>query len=149
MTLYVEESTLKGAGKGLFTHSEIKRGEKIVEYTGDIITWKECERRNNAIKEGIGAYYFYISKKKCIDAQHHLDSLARYCNDANGFTKIIGLKNNARFEIIKGRVFIIASRNFKPGDEIFVAYGREYWQALAEQGLGPKGWGKKKKKLSK
>lgn len=145
MALYVGESTLKGAGKGLFTDSIIKRGERIVEYTGDVITWKECERRNNEIKEGVGAYYFYISEKKCIDAQNHLDSLARYCNDANGFTKIIGLKNNARFEIIRGRVYIIASRNFKPGDEIFVAYGREYWQALAEQGYGPKNFGKKKK----
>lgn len=145
MTLYVSESTLKGAGNGLFTKSAIKRGEKIVEYTGDIITWKECEKRNNEMVDGMGAYYFYINKKKCIDAQHHLDSLARYCNDANGFTKIPGLKNNARFEIIKGRVYIIASRNFKAGDEVFVAYGREYWQALAEQGYGPKNFGKKKK----
>jgi hypothetical protein len=109
-----------------------------VEYTGDIITWKECERRNNAMKDGIGAYYFYVSAKKCIDAQYHLDSMARYCNDANGFTKVSGLKNNARFEIIKGKVYIIASRNLKPGVEIFVPYGKEYWQAIAEQGFGPK-----------
>lgn len=138
MALYIDNSILKGAGKGLFTDSLIKRGERVVEYTGDIITWKECERRNSNMKDGVGAYYFYISDKKCIDAQNHLDSLARYCNDANGFTKIPGLKNNARFEIIRGRVYIIASRNLKPNDEIFVAYGREYWDALIEQGFGPK-----------
>ncbi len=138
MALYIDNSTLKGAGKGLFTDSLIKRGERVVEYTGDIITWKECERRNSNMKDGVGAYYFYISEKKCIDAQNHLDSMARYCNDANGFTKIPGLKNNARFEIIRGRVYIIASRNLKPNDEIFVAYGREYWDALIEQGFGPK-----------
>ena len=61
MSLYIDESTLAGAGKGLFTDTLIKRGERIVEYTGDIITWKECERRNNAMKDGIGAYYFYVS----------------------------------------------------------------------------------------
>lgn len=138
MSLYIAESTLAGAGKGLFTDALIKRGEQIVEYTGDIITWKECERRNNEMKEGIGAYYFYVSAKKCIDAQYHLDSMARYCNDANGFTKIPGIKNNARFEIIKGKVFIIASRNLQPGVEIFVPYGKEYWQTLASQGYGPK-----------
>ena len=138
MSLYIDESTLAGAGKGLFTDTLIKRGERVVEYTGDIITWKECERRNNAMKDGIGAYYFYVSAKKCIDAQYHLDSMARYCNDANGFTKILGLKNNARFEIIKGKVYIIASRNLQPGVEIFVPYGKEYWQAIAEQGYGPK-----------
>jgi SET domain-containing protein len=138
MALYIKESILPNAGKGLFTDTLIKRGEKVVEYTGDIITWKECERRNNLIKNGVGAYYFYINSRKCIDAQYHLDSLARYANDANGFAKIPKLKNNARFEIIKGRVYIIASCNLKPGDEIFVAYGREYWEALAEQGFGAK-----------
>ncbi|MES2380513.1 MAG: SET domain-containing protein [Bacteroidota bacterium] len=143
MALYIDNSILKGAGKGLFTDSLIKRGEKVVEYTGDVITWKECERRNGDMKDGVGAYYFYISEKKCIDAQNHLDSMARYCNDANGFTKIPGLRNNARFEIIRGRVYIIASRNLKPSDEVFVAYGREYWDALIEQGFGPKP-GKKK-----
>ncbi len=64
--------------------------------------------------------------------------MARYCNDPNGFMKVSGFKNNARFEIIKGKVYIIASRNLQPGVEIFVPYGKEYWQVIAEQFFGTK-----------
>lgn len=136
--LSIKKSKIPGAGKGLFTDVLIKRGEKVIEYTGEVITWKECLRRNEAIKNGVGAYYFYISDRKCIDAQNTPESLARYANDAAGFVRIPGIRNNARYEIIKGKPFIIASRNLKPGDEIYVSYGKEYWDALRENGYGPK-----------
>ncbi|MCX6186024.1 MAG: SET domain-containing protein [Bacteroidetes bacterium] len=138
MKLSIKKSKISGAGQGLFAEELIKRGEKVIEYTGDVITWKECQKRNESIKDGFGAYYFYISEKKCVDAQNHLDSLARYANDAAGFVRIDGVRNNARYEIIKGKPFIVASRNLKPGDEIYVAYGKEYWDALRESGYGPK-----------
>jgi hypothetical protein len=48
------------------------------------------------------------------------------------------MKNNARYEIIKGKPYIVASRNLNPGDEIYVSYGKEYWDALRESGYGPK-----------
>jgi len=130
--LYIKKSTLKGAGDGLFSDTLIKRGEAIIEYTGEEVTWAECRRRNQKIKDGCGAYYFYISERKCIDAQHILDSLARYANDAAGLSRIEGIKNNSRYEIIKGKPYIIASRNIKPGEEIFVAYGRAYWNAMRQ-----------------
>ncbi len=138
MKLSIKKSKIAGAGQGLFAEELIKRGEKVIEYTGDVITWKECQKRNENIKDGFGAYYFYVSEKKCVDAQNHLDSLARYANDAAGFVRIDGVRNNARYEIIKGKPFIVASRNLKPGDEIYVAYGKEYWDALRESGYGPK-----------
>ncbi|WP_431210577.1 SET domain-containing protein [Puia sp. P3] len=40
--LVVKRSTLKGAGKGLFTTRDIPRGKKIVEYKGKVTTWKEA-----------------------------------------------------------------------------------------------------------
>jgi hypothetical protein len=80
MKLSIKKSKIPGAGKGLFAEELIKRGEKVIEYTGDVITWKECQKRNEGMKDGFGAYYFYVSEKKCIDAQNHLDSLARYAN---------------------------------------------------------------------
>ncbi len=138
MKLSIKKSKIPGAGKGLFAEELIKRGEKVIEYTGDVITWKECQKRNEGMKDGFGAYYFYVSEKKCIDAQNHLDSLARYANDAAGFVRIEGMKNNARYEIIKGKPYIVASRNLNPSDEIYVSYGKEYWDALRESGYGPK-----------
>ncbi|MFN4083862.1 MAG: SET domain-containing protein [Bacteroidia bacterium] len=135
--LVVKKSKIPGAGKGLFTTHEIKRGEKVVEYTGEIVTWAECLRRNDNM-DGVGAYYFYINNRKCIDAQNCPDSLARYANDAAGFVRLEGVKNNCRYEIEKGKAYIVASRNLKPGDEILVAYGKEYWDAMRENGYGPK-----------
>lgn len=136
MSLEIKKSKIPGAGKGLFTATLIKRGERVIEYTGDVITWKECQERNEKM-DGFGAYYFFISEKKCIDAENVLDSLARYANDAAGFVRLPGVRNNCRYEVIRNRAYIIASRNLKPGDEIFVAYGKEYWDALRENGIGP------------
>ncbi|MBC7381413.1 MAG: SET domain-containing protein [Bacteroidia bacterium] len=145
MNLLIKKSKIPGAGKGLFTNDIITRGEKVIEYTGDNISWAECKRRNQHL-DGIGAYYFYITARKCVDAQHRPDSLARYANDAAGFVRITGIRNNSRFEIIKGKPFIMASRNIKAGEEIYVAYGKEYWDAMRENGFDPT---QKKKKAKK
>lgn len=136
MNLIVKTSLIPGAGKGLFTKNAIKKGEIVVEYTGEIVSWKTCQKRNEE-QEGFGGYYFYISEKRCIDAQYDLKALARYANDAAGFVRITGVKNNCRYEVIKNRAYIVASRNLKPGEEIFVAYGKDYWNALKKNGLGP------------
>lgn len=132
--LLVKKSKITGAGKGLFTTEEIKRGQIVVEYTGEEITWAECQKRNDQM-DGVGAYYFFINNRKCIDAANTPDSLARYANDAAGFVRIEGIKNNSRYEIIKNKPYIVASRNIKPGEEIFVSYGRAYWKAMKQNGL--------------
>ena len=137
MNLEIKKSKIPKAGKGLFAKVVFKRGEPILEYTGEQITWAQCKKRNEAL-DGVGAYYFYVSERKCIDALYCLDSMARYANDAAGFVRIPGIRNNSRFEIIKGKPFIVASKTINPGDEIFVAYGKSYWDALRHNGLGPK-----------
>jgi uncharacterized protein len=144
MNLEIKKSKIPGAGKGLFATGVFKRGDQVIEYTGENITWAECKRRNELL-DGVGAYYFYVSPRKCVDAQNVLDSLARYANDAAGLVRIEGIKNNSRFEVIKGKPYIIASRTIKPGDEILVGYGKEYWDAMRENGFDPS----KKKKKSK
>jgi uncharacterized protein len=144
MSLEIKKSRIPGAGKGLFAKADFKRGERVIEYTGEIITWKECQKRNEAL-DGVGLYYFYVSDKKCIDAQNVPESLARYANDAAGFVRLPGFRNNARFEVIRSKPYIIASRNIKPGDEIYVSYGKEYWDAMRANGFDPN---KKKAKKS-
>jgi uncharacterized protein len=129
--LYIKESTISGAGMGLFTDEPIKKGAIVTEYEGEQLTWTECEKRNEA-QEGLNPYFFYISKKNCIDAQHTLDSLGRYANDAMGYVRIAGLKNNAEYQVMKKKPYIVAKRNIKPGEEIFVSYGKEYWQVMKE-----------------
>lgn len=125
--LYVKKSQLPGAGKGLFTDSFIRKGSRIVEYTGDIITFKEYDQR---VQKNHYGYLLYINKDHCIDAYGHPEALARYANDADGLFRKKGLFNNSKYEIIGTRGFIVAFRNIPAGSEIFVGYGKSYWEDM-------------------
>ncbi len=129
--LFVQDSLIPNAGKGLFTDCDIKKGEIVTEYTGEKLTWAECEKRNNN-QEGVNGYFFFVSKNNCIDAQNTPESLGRYANDAQGYKRVPGLKNNAEYQIIKRKPYIVAKRNIKAGEEIFVSYGKEYWDVMKE-----------------
>ena len=133
LMLYVKKSKIPKAGKGLFTKDPIKRGEIVCEYEGEKLTWKECEARNATMPgKQKGAYYFFINNKNCVDASAALNTFGRYANDAAGPGRVSGLRNNSRYDVIKGKPYIVASRNIKPGEEILVGYGKEYWEALLE-----------------
>lgn len=130
--LTIKKSQISSSGLGLWTEKDLKRGEVIVKYEGETVSWKECERRNEA-QEGYGGYYLFISKNKCIDAQYTLWAQGRYANDAAGLFRIEGIRNNARYVVIKGEGYIMASRNIKAGEEIFVSYGKAYWNTVRKQ----------------
>ena len=124
--IYVKKSTLPGAGKGLFTKVLIPKGTRIVEYKGDILTWKEVGK----MAEDRNGYVFYVNSKHVIDAWNHKNALARYANDAKGITRVEGLKSNSEYIVDKKRCYITATRDIPAGSEIFVEYGAEYWQVI-------------------
>lgn len=125
--LFISESTLPGAGKGLFTREAIKKGTRIIEYEGRIRTWKEVE--NDGVFNG---YVLYIKANHVIDASTYETSFGRYANDAQGLTRVKGLTNNAEYQEDGKKVFIHATRNIPAGAEILVAYGKEYWDVIKE-----------------
>jgi uncharacterized protein len=129
--LYLKKSQLPGAGKGLYTSRDIKKDEEIVEYKGEVVPWSVVEERS---AKGYEGYAFYISEKMSVDAYFTPKAMGRYANDAKGFGRIEGLRNNSQY-IVKRRngvrkVFIVASRNIKAGSEILVDYGSDYWRYL-------------------
>jgi len=130
--LIVRASQLPFAGQGLWAAKDFRRREIICKYEGEQVTWKECQRRNMA-QVGYGSYYLYINERKCVDAQHTPWAIGRYANDAAGLNRIKKLRNNARYEIIKGDPYIMASRNIRKGEEIFVSYGKSYWNIMSKQ----------------
>lgn len=144
--LYLKKSQLPGAGKGLFTDEDIKKGEEIVEYEGEILPWSVVEERAAKGHEG---YAFYISEKVSVDAYFTPWAMGRYANDARGFGRIEGLRNNSQYVVKrkkgKRKVFIVASRSLKAGSEILVDYGNDYWRYLSKK---PK-TNKKSKKASR
>lgn len=124
--LIVKESTLPGAGKGLFTKVDIPKGTLIIEYTGEILTWKEAEQ----MADDRNGYVFFVYSTHVIDAWNDKKAKARYANDARGIGRVPGITNNSEYHVHRRRCFIKAIRNIPAGSEILVSYGNEYWQAI-------------------
>lgn len=124
--LVVKKSLLPNAGRGLFTKVDIKKGTRIVEYKGEIVTWKEVEK----MADDRNGYVFFFNNKYCIDAWKTKKSVAHFANDAKGLTRIEGLKNNCEYVTEKKRCYIEAVKDIPKGSEIFVGYGAEYWQVI-------------------
>jgi SET domain-containing protein len=122
--LEVRESNIPGAGQGLFTIKPIAKGTRIVEYKGKVRTWKEVEFEDS------NYYIFYVNENHVIDGGSNKKSIARYINDAKGITKVKGLTNNADFVVDGLKVFVEAKKDIPAGAEIFVGYGKEYWDVI-------------------
>lgn len=128
--LEVKTSTIPGSGLGLFTKEFIPKNTLIIEYKGRISSWKDADK-----DEGRNAYLFRVKQYHTIDARPYVKSVARYANDAKGFTRIKGLKNNCVYIIDGLRVFVESTRNISAGEEILIDYGKEYWQIMKENRL--------------
>lgn len=124
--LFVKTSTLPRSGKGLFTKKKIAKGTRIVEYKGRMTTWKEMK---NAWDNG---YIYSINRNHVIDAKRTLSALARYANDAKGISRIKGITNNCVYVNDGHRAFIESVKEIPAGAEIFVDYGKEYWDVVRE-----------------
>ena len=139
--LQVKPSTITGAGKGLFTRVFIPKDTLIIEYEGDILTWNEIKA------EFDNDYIYYVNARHVINARHRKDAIARYINDAEGIKKTKGLSNNCIYKTIGDKVYVQATRDIQPRSELFVSYGRGYWEtgrlnaeiAAAEQSKGQPG----------
>jgi SET domain-containing protein len=123
--LVVQLSTLPFAGKGLFTKVFITKGTLIVEYKGKITTWKKINSNKN-----FNGYVYYINRNHVIDAKSSKKWLGRYANDAKGLNKLKSKQNNCCYTNIDNRVFIKAIKNIRAGEELFVSYGKEYWDVI-------------------
>ncbi len=126
--VYAKKSQLPNAGLGLFARKNFKEGEKIVEYKGKIQTWKEAVKENWE-----NPYLFWVTAKRVINPIKSKTAMAHYANDASGPAKVKGLKNNAEYEVEGNRCFIVATRDIKRFEEVFVNYGDEYWPAIKDQ----------------
>lgn len=105
------------AGKGAFATRPIRKGERIVEYTGERITHAEADARydDDAMAEH-HTFLFTVSSRTVIDATHG-GSDARFINHS--------CDPNCESEIDRGRVFIFALRDIDPGEELAYDYAYE------------------------
>ena len=104
------------SGLGLFAARDFKKGELVIEYTGEKITEAEANRRG-------GKYLFELNDDWTIDGKGR-DNKARYINHA--------CKPNAYPELddAEEHIYIYAKRAIKPGEEITYHYGKMYFDQL-------------------
>ena len=98
-------------GLGLYADGPIPKGACIIEYTGVEITKAQEETSRSK-------YLFEINSKKTIDGAPRWNT-ARYINHS--------CRANCEPNIHKGRVYIHALRNIKPGEELNYDYGKNYF----------------------
>lgn len=100
------------AGRGLFALQDIPSGACILEYTGRPVSEKE-QRRDR------GKYLFWVSERQMIDGNIP-SNRARYINHS--------CRPNCEAEGPPGRVFIMARRLIRAGEELTYDYGSEYFR---------------------
>lgn len=101
-------------GRGVYAMRPIAAGETVLEYKGEIISWKEALRRHPHDPDNpCHTFYFHIDDKRVIDGKHQGNS-ARWINHS--------CHPNCETEVVGERVFVKALRRIKPGEELFYDY---------------------------
>lgn len=145
--LRVHKSAIAGAGDGLFAVNGFKKGEVIMEYMGehvssgsgaggdpetkgidfdapgDTLAAYAVETNHICVRD---EYDHQNNEREVVNAWESTAGVARYANDARSDEK-----NNAKFgedKTLKGRMFMVATKEIAPGSEIFVDYGDDYWK---------------------
>ena len=102
-------------GKGVFALLDIAKGETIIEYKGEVITWTEAQRRHpHDPKDPNHTFYFHVDEKRVIDAKYG-GNAARWINHS--------CAPNCEADENEGRIFIKALRKIRAGEELNYDYG--------------------------
>ena len=104
-------------GRGAFATRRIRKGERIIEYVGERITWKAADRRYDDSAMGRHhTFLFAVTRRTVIDA-------AVRGNDARLINH--SCEPNCEAIIEGGRIYIDALREIRPGDELTYDYAYE------------------------
>ncbi len=107
----------------MFASRLIPRGTRVIEYTGEHITKAEAFRREDLRQRrqrrgGDGNIYtFEVTRTRDIDGRVPWNT-ARFINHS--------CAPNCESQIVRGRVWIVALRDIKPGEELTYDYCYDY-----------------------
>src|SRR5258706_5965656 len=102
-------------GKGVLAVESIAAGDRLIEYKGERISWKEALRRHpHDPEEPNHTFYFALDSGRVIDGKVDGNS-ARWINHS--------CAPNCEAEEIDGHVYIHALRDIEAGEELFYDYG--------------------------
>ncbi len=112
-------------GTGAFALRKIRKGTRLVEYTGERISHDEAGRRyNDEAMRRHHTFLFTLDEKTCIDGKRKGNEAA-YINHS--------CEPNCEAVIDDDRIFIEALRTIQPGEELFYDYSYELDQEPDEE----------------
>jgi SET domain-containing protein len=106
-------------GKGIFACEDIPKGACIIEYVGR-------DASPDEVKRDRGKYLFWVSDARMIDGNIR-ENRARYINHS--------CRPNCEADGPNGRIFIMARRKIRAGEELTYHYGKDYFDKF----IVPKG----------
>jgi len=108
-------------GWGTFMLENVKKDELIGEYTGELITDDEAERRGRIYDIEDKSYLFSATTETVIDANHRGNKLrfANHSSDPNCYVKYLLVDGDYR-------VGIFAGRDIYAGEELLYDYGSSF-----------------------
>ena len=101
---------------GLFAKGDINKGEKVIEYKGRKFTHKQVEE-DDRFDNSKAIYLFTLNERYVLDGDTKTNT-AKYINHS--------CDPNCEVDIIKGKIWIIAIKDIKKGDELSYDYGFGY-----------------------
>jgi uncharacterized protein len=102
-------------GKGVFATTDLLKGETLIEYVGELLTWKKAQKRHPHNPDDPNhTFFFHVNDKLVIDAAVGGND-ARWINHA--------CKPNCEPDDVNGRIFIKTLKKIRAGQELFYDYG--------------------------
>tara|TARA_B100002019_G_C21108168_1_gene517014 strand:+ start:65 stop:544 length:480 start_codon:yes stop_codon:yes gene_type:complete len=97
---------------GLFSGKSYGKGDRIIEYKGKKYTHKQVEE-DERFDNSKAIYLFTLNKKTVLDGDIK-SNIAKFINHS--------CNPNCEVDIIKGKIWILAARDIKKGEELSYDY---------------------------
>jgi len=129
--LFLQESTITGAGMGLFTRYGKKKNEIITWYTGKVVGTEQMEQvKKSQGGEGLshvitllkGTYNIIGLREPRMN-----DGAASFVNHSRTPNAVLHYPNINEWGS-SPIVVLKALREIEPDEEIFINYGKDYWK---------------------
>ena len=118
----IKQSKIKNAGKGLFATTNFEKDEFICWYMGVLV-------EKDFVAHGYYDSDYLLGNPQhsdlIIDADDVNSCYGRYIKDSLALKK-----NNCEFKFYSNTTSggVVASKNIKKGDELYISYGMEFWR---------------------
>jgi hypothetical protein len=131
MKLFFAESTISGAGDGVFVDSFVQAGTNLGQYKGKMVVSMDSLdnkdyvwRLDPPVHKGKKVYKFLDGHSTWIEkSRNHMAYVNGAANDAQ--RQLI----NCQMEQKDGKIYYYSTKDIHPGEELIVDYGRGYFNS--------------------